>query len=152
MNICQIIGEIGEHAVHKYFKSTRSEDWYDPKKDGMIGDESYEVKTFRLNDFTNSFWVGQNKTNTMWDKVQNVDKLFFVKVPESENELATLYFCKEHKSCWFLTKTNKGLPIRAFPFTNCEEVCKLSKEHSLELLENSKTISTHKRFPTKRYA
>jgi hypothetical protein len=146
MNIKQLIGEIGEVAVQKYFDTIRSENWYDPVKDGMMGDQTYEVKTFRLNYKTKSFWLGQNRSKSMWDKVQNVDKLFFIKVPESETELATLYFCKDHKTCWFNTQRNDGTPIRAYPLSGCEEICKLDLNQSKELLNYSKELSTHARF------
>ena len=140
------IGNIGEVAVQRQFNSDRSEDWYDPEKDGMIGDQTYEVKTFRLNNGTNSFWVGQNATNTQWSKIENVDRLFFIKVPEYKDELATLFECHDHRKCWFREKTNKGLPIRAFPITSCEELSKLTPEESIELYNNSKKLSKHKRF------
>lgn len=145
-NIRIDIGEIGEQVVQRHFNSSRSENWYDSEKDGMIGNQTYEIKTFRLNNKTKSFWVGQNKTKTQWDKIQNVDRLFFVKIPENENELAVLYECHDHRECWYLTERNDGTPIRAFPLTNCEELDKLTLEESRILYENSKKISTHKRY------
>ena len=135
------IGNIGEVAVQRHHNSDRSF-WHDSKKDGMIRDRSYEVKTIRLNNGTKSFWIGQSQ----WKKIENVDKLFFIKVPEFEDELAILLECNDHRKCWFNAKTNKGLPMRAFPITSCKEIAKLTPEESIQLYDNSKKISKHQRY------
>jgi hypothetical protein len=140
-----IIGSIGETAVERLLFATRSEDWYDSKKDGIIGHMTYEVKTFRLNGKTKGFWLGENKSLTMWNKVDNVDMLFFIKVPENADELANLYLCIDHKNCWNLTRRNDNTPIRTYPINKCLFLSSLNEEESKIIYENSMSISVHKR-------
>ena len=139
------IGNIGEEAVQRFLKANRSEDWYDSEKDGTLGDMTYEVKTFRLNGKTKGFWLGENKTKTMWKKVDNVDMLFFVMVPESADELASLYLCIDHKNCWKMTYRNDGTPCRTYPIGKCLHLFSLPKAQSKTLYQNSMNISIYKR-------
>jgi SRSO17 transposase len=141
------IGNIGEEVVNNFFiNAIRSKDWYDSKKDGCIGDMTYEVKTFRLNNKTKSFWVGQNKTQTMWNKLDNVDLLFFIKIPESKNEKSILYLSTDHKNSWKMFYKNDGTTCRGYMLNKCLPLTEISIELSNILLENSKSISNHRRF------
>jgi hypothetical protein len=86
-------GELGEQIVEEHFKhAERSDDWYDSEKDGTIKDKTYEVKTFRLNNRDQGFWV----ESSQFRKLDNVDILYFVKIPESLEEGATIYECLNH--------------------------------------------------------
>ena len=145
-DIRRLIGEIGEAAVARKFAATRAEDWYDPSKDGQIGELNYEVKTMRLNYKTMSFWVGQNKTKTQWDKIDSCDALIFVRIPEKESELAGMYLCIDHKNSWFKAYNNQSVAVKAYPLKRCLKVADLSREESLTLFKNSCTISEHSRF------
>lgn len=142
-----IMGDIGEKAVERLLKTQRAEDWYDSEKDGSIGGMTYEVKTIRLNGKTKSFWLGENKTKTMWKKVDGVDMLFFVKIPETEDEMASIYLCIDHKNCWVKQRRTDGEGVRAYPVSKCLRLFSLGKRESRTLLEHSKKISTHGRNP-----
>ena len=88
-------GEIGEQLVEEFFpKAERTDDWFDSKKDGTIREKTYEVKTFRLNNRDQGFWV----ESSQFTKLDNVDILYFVKIPESLSEGATIYECIDHKN------------------------------------------------------
>jgi hypothetical protein len=140
-----IIGNIGEKAVESAFKTRRSDDWYDDNKDGTIGGMTYEVKTFRLNNKTKGFWLGENKTRTMWKKVDNVDMLFFVMIPESETESAAIYLCIDHKNCWEKARRNNGEGVRSYPLSKCLQISTIGTRWSKTLYEHSIKISTYRR-------
>lgn len=142
----ELIGELGEQVVQEYLNSTRSDYKYDPVKDGTFQDLIYQVKTIRLNHKTRGFWIGDNKTKTLWKNLDNVDMLFFIKVPEKEEELATLYMCPNHQKNWVKEFRNDGTGVRSYPLTKCVPLCIVSKERSKVIYENSIKISTHKRF------
>lgn len=143
----QFIGDIGEQVVQEFFNSNRSEDWFDSEKDGTVSGMTYEVKTFRLNFSTRGFWLGQNKSKTMWKKVDEVDMLFFIRIPEREAELASLYLCIDHRNCWTKQYRNDGTGVRCYPLNRCIKLCTLSPERSIKLYENSIKISSHERKP-----
>lgn len=138
----ETIGDVGEVAVQEFFNSERSKWKYDPQKDGMIGKLKYQVKTIRLNHKEQGFWIGQNKTKTMWGNIDKVDMLIFVRVPETEDELATIYLCINHRDCFRMTARNDGIPIRCYPLTNCVELGKVSPDRSYKIYQNSKQIRT----------
>lgn len=141
------IGNLGEEVVKNFFiNATRTSDWFDSTKDGNIGELTYEVKTMRLNIKTKKFWVGQNKTNSMWNKLDGVDLLFFVKIPESETENAILYLCIDHKNSWQMCYRNDKTPCRGYMLEKCIPLLLLDDVKSNYLLEHSKSISKHRRF------
>lgn len=141
-----IMGDIGERAVARKYNATRAEDWYDPTKDGEIGELKYEVKTMRLNYSTMTFWVGQNKTKTQWKKINDCDALFFVRIPEKKTERAGMYLCIDHKNSWVKAYRNDGVAVKAFPLKKCIKIADLTEEESLTLFNHSCTISEYKRF------
>ena len=142
-----IIGDIGEKAVERLLNTQRTDDWYDTEKDGICGDMTYEVKTFRINNKTNGFWLGENYSKTMWKKVDKVDMLYFIKIPESKNELASIYLCINHKNCWVKAYRNNGEAVRSYPISKCIHLFDLSKQESFTLLKHSEKISTYRRVP-----
>jgi hypothetical protein len=142
-NIKRSAGEIGENIVLEFFKGAiRTSDWYDNKKDGTINGMTYEVKTIRLNHSTQSFWIDKSQ----WQKCDDVDLLFFVKIPESTEEPAKLYLSINHKDRKSTTHTSKGYICRKYPLTECIPLCMINDNRAQELLEYSAALSTHKRF------
>ena len=139
-----IIGDIGEKAVERLLKTQRAEDWYDSEKDGTIGGKTYEVKTIRINNKTKGFWIGENYSKTMWKKVDGVKMLFFVKIPDTEDELASVYLCLDHKNCWVKAYKNSGEGVRSYPISECLRLFSLGKRESRTLLEHSNKISTYR--------
>jgi hypothetical protein len=137
------MGNIGEKAVERLLETTRSDDWYDPEKDGTQGDKTYEVKTHRLNGSTNGFWISENQSETMWKKLDGVDFLYFIMVPEEQDELAPLYICHDHRNCFKLIE-NKGVQFRSYPVAKCETLGYLTKKESRTLYDLSKKISKFK--------
>lgn len=136
-------GDIGEIAIQRHFKAMRSDDWYDSEKDGVLpSGQTYEVKTFRLNFSTLGFWVDESQ----WQKLDDVDVLFFVRVPEKEDELARAYVCLDKNTCYTREQTNSGQKVRNYPLTNCLEQFSLYEEESKTIFENSKKLAKHNRF------
>jgi hypothetical protein len=141
----ETIGAIGEIIVDHFLEdASRTDDWYDQDKDGTIGSQSYEVKTFRLNFKTQGFWVDESQ----WRKVDEVDNLFFVRVPESKTEAAKLYLCEDHKNpeVYEETKTNGGRPVRSYHLKYCREIAVIPEDVSNILYEKSVGISKWSRF------
>lgn len=134
------IGKIGEDLIQSFFDSDKTRDWYDNEKDGNIGKFKYEVKTIRLNESTQSFWIDKSQ----WTKVHNVDLLFFVRVPIGE-ENAAAYLCINHKDCFKTIDTKYGTQIRAYPLTSCLKLFNIDNDVSRNLCEMSKQISSYKR-------
>jgi len=72
------VGDIGEQLVAEHFKhAERTDDWFDSEKDGTLKDKTYEVKTFRLNNNDQGFWVDSSQ----FRKLDNVDILYFAYEP-----------------------------------------------------------------------
>lgn len=135
------IGRIGEGLVDEFFEAaTPTDNWYDSKKDGMINRMTYEVKTLRLNYKHQGFWMPENQ----WKKLDSVDLLFFVKIPEFIAEGATLYFCANHRTSWRELKHNDK-NLRCYPLENCLPLMTARDDRVAELLESSKSISTYGR-------
>ena len=137
------IGEIGEEIVSELLAgSERTDDWYDSKKDGVYNEMTYEVKTFRLNHKTKSFWVDK----TQWRKVDQVDMLFFVKVPEHLDEELKVYLCINHKNCWKHYYKNDGTMVRGYPLTSCIPYGSIDDDRATVVYENSIASSKHGRY------
>lgn len=136
-------GEIGESIVLEFFgDAVRTHDWYDDKKDGTIHGMTYEVKTSRLNYSSKSFWIDSKQ----WPKCDGVDLLFFVKIPEKEDDGIVLYLSINHKAKKSLAYPSDGRICRKYPLTECIPLCTITDSRVQELLEHSKAISKHKRF------
>lgn len=136
-----LIGEIGEQLVNEYYdRAVRSNDWFDSKKDGMIDNLTYEVKCLRKNFKTNGFWIPQNQ----FKKLDSVDLLYFIKVPEQESDGLGLYLCTNHLTN-FESFSWKGKSMRNYPFTKCMLLDIIHDERVKKVLEHSMTISTYKR-------
>lgn len=143
LDVKRSAGEIGEQIVSDFFKDARrTNDWYDDKKDGTINGMSYEVKTNRLNHSTQSFWIDKKQ----WPKCDGVDLLFFVKIPEKEEDGIVLYLSINHKNKKSLAYPSDGRICRKYPLTECIPLCIINDNRVQELLEHSKAIAKHKRF------
>tara|TARA_B100001094_G_scaffold294151_1_gene314561 strand:+ start:224 stop:640 length:417 start_codon:yes stop_codon:yes gene_type:complete len=83
------MGYAAEQLVFKYYNGVQSTDKYDSKKDGMIGDETAEVKCQNRHPF------GYFTVNKAWKnqvpKCKSVDRLFFVEYDNSPD--AMLWEC-----------------------------------------------------------
>lgn len=142
-DVRQSAGEIGESIVLEFFRdAVRTHDWYDDKKDGTIHGMTYEVKTMRLNYSSQSFWIDKKQ----WAKCDGVDLLFFVKVPEKEEDGILLYLSINHKNKKSLAYPSDGRICRKYPLTECIPLCTIRDSRVQELLEHSKAISKHERF------
>lgn len=118
------LGELGESIIKQFFPlAERSEDWFDNEKDGNIGDLRYEVKTAQLNVRDQGFWMSQNKTNTLWDKLDGVDLLFWVRVPGWRDRVPIdeleVYMSVDHRKSWKYSFRNDGVKVRNYPLTKC---------------------------------
>lgn len=143
LDVKRSAGEIGEQIVSDFFQDARrTNDWYDDKKDGTINGMSYEVKTNRLNHSTQSFWIDKKQ----WPKCDGVDLLFFVKIPEKEEDGIVLYLSINHKNKKSLAYPSDGRVCRKYPLTECIPLCIINDNRVQELLEHSKAIAKHKRF------
>jgi hypothetical protein len=139
----QSVGKIGEQAVLEFFEdAVRTDDWYDSEKDGTINGMTYEVKTSRLNLSTKSFWIDKKQ----WHKCDNVDLLFFVKIPEKECDGIILYLSVNHKEKKALTYVSDGRVCRKYPLTECLPLYIIKDSRVNAILEHSKLISKHERF------
>lgn len=138
-------GEIGEQLIEEQFpKAERTDDWFDSTKDGTIREKTYEVKTFRLNNKDQGFWVDSSQ----FRKLDNVDILYFVKIPESLEEGATIYECIDHKSedAYEPFKLGPIKQMRCYFLDNCKKIANIRDERTDALYHNSVSMSKHKRF------
>lgn len=137
------IGKIGEQIVVELLLGAESADnWYDREKDGTYKGMKYEVKTIRLNNKTQGFWIDSSQ----WRKLDGVDVLFFVKVPESLEEGLQVFICMNHTRCWHTERTNSGAEMRCYPLTYCIPYGTIKDSRSVKAYENSKAASNHGRF------
>lgn len=137
----KLMGDIGENAVARFTNGLLSENRYDHKKDGLInGHITFEVKTQRLIHMKKAFWIEPSQ----WNKLDGVDLLYFVKVPEKDGEQATAYLY--YDTSVFNTIKHEGKTLREYPLTNCLFQFILGDEESSLLLKYSKEISTVPRF------
>ena len=79
------MGFLAEQLVFDYYSGEQSTDKYDSKKDGMILDETVEVKCQNRHPF------GYFTVNTAWKnqvpKCKSVDRLFFVEYDNSPDAI-----------------------------------------------------------------
>ena len=134
-------GAIGENLVADFFPfAHKTDDWYDRVKDGFIGNLRYEVKTLRLNKKYQGFWIAENQ----FQKLDNVDVLIIVNIPETADEQAILYLFNNHKNenSYYQFKYN-AKSMRNYKLINCIALCIINKETSKELYEHSKKMRTY---------
>jgi len=134
------VGDLGEQIVQSHYGSVRA-DWFNNKRDGHIGMLSYEVKTMRLNHKTNTFWIDESQ----WKKVDGVDILFIVEIPEHIKDPAVLYLCVNHKTAYTNAPLGKDF-IRGYYKDACLPITETTGELAEQLYNGSVQISKHKRF------
>lgn len=136
------IGEIGEQLVNEFYnRAVRTDNWFDDRKDGMISHLTYEVKTFRLNFKTQGFWVDESQ----FKKLDGVDLLFFVKVPERIEDGLSLFLATNHHT-QFESFTHRDKRMRSYPLAHCWELGRVEDERVNIVYENSISISKFKRY------
>jgi hypothetical protein len=138
-------GELGEQLVEEHFKhAERTDNWFDSEKDGTIKEKTYEVKTFRLNNKDQGFWVDSSQ----FRKLDNVDILYFVKIPESLDEGATIYECMNHtgEDAYEPFKLGPIKQMRCYFLDNCKFIANINDERTNTIYENSISMSKWKRY------
>jgi len=138
-------GELGEQLVEEHFKNAqRSDNWFDSEKDGTIKEKTYEVKTLRINNRDQGFWI----ESSQYTKLDNVDILYFVKIPESEDEGATIYECINHKDpdVYENFVIGKFKQMRCYFIDNCELIVNIKDERTDTIYQNSIKMSKWNRF------
>jgi len=139
------VGDLGEQLVAEHFKhAERTDDWFDSEKDGTIKDKTYEVKTFRLNNKDQGFWVDSSQ----FSKLDKVDILYFVKIPESKDEGATIYECINHtsKDAYEKFKLGQFKQMRCYFLDNCKFIANINDERTNIIYEHSISMSKWKRY------
>ena len=138
-------GELGEQLIAEHFKhAERTDDWFDSEKDGTLKDKTYEVKTFRLNNKDEGFWVDSSQ----FTKLDNVDILYFVKIPESKEEGATIYECINHtsKDAYEGFILGQFKQMRSYHLDNCKFIANINDERTDMIYEYSVSMSKWKRY------
>lgn len=106
------MGYLAEQLVFEYFKGIQSTDKYDSKKDGMIGNETAEVKCQNRHPYgyftVNSAWKNQVP------KCKTVDRLFFVEYDNSPD--AMLWECIDRNNTKEII-TRDGRRMVAWPIS-----------------------------------
>lgn len=89
------IGKSGEALIKSLLKREKkvveSTHWFDPEKDGIVDEKTFEVKTLMENYAYNGFILGSSQ----WKKCEQVDRLFFLRIPEP-NAPIRVYECPKN--------------------------------------------------------
>ena len=111
------MGFLAEQLVFDYFSGEQSTDKYDSKKDGMIFDETAEVKCQNRHPF------GYFTVNTAWKnqvpKCKSVDRLFFVEYDNSPD--AILWECIDRNDTKEIT-TRDGRVMCGWPISKMKMI------------------------------
>jgi len=111
------MGFLAEQLVFDYFSGEQSTDKYDSKKDGMILDETVEVKCQNRHPF------GYFTVNTAWKnqvpKCKSVDRLFFVEYDNSPD--AILWECIDRNDTKEIT-TRDGRVMCGWPISKMKMI------------------------------
>ena len=111
------MGDIAEKLVFEYFNGEQSTYKYDSKKDGMVGDETVEVKCQNRHPF------GYFTVNTAWKnqvpKCKSVDRLYFVEYDSSPD--AILWECIDREDTKEIT-TKNGRVMCGWPISKMKMI------------------------------
>lgn len=133
-------GNSGEELVLQCYPQAKRGDWYDAKKDGTIDENTYEVKSQRLNIKYQGFWIDQNQ----FKKLDGVDLLFFVQIPETSNDSVKLFLAPNHTKT-YQTKTRPTGEYRIYPLNKCLQIREFADKSTIdEFYEPSKELRTYK--------
>ena len=107
------LGDFGEQLASEALNATRSDNWYDMKKDMTLNEslEEAEVKTQNRHKFRNEFTVNIMYKNQV-EKCCNVKRLFFVEYDETDS--IKIWECTDRKYNIFSTRDGRlmaGWPI-----------------------------------------
>ena len=133
-------GNSGEKLVCHCYPQAKRGDWYDDKKDGTIDKNTYEVKSQRLNIKFQGFWIDQNQ----FKKVDGVDLLFFVQIPETNNDSVKLFLAPNHTKI-YQTKIRPAGEYRIYPLNKCLLIKEFTNKVVIdEFYKPSKKLRTYK--------
>lgn len=116
----EIVGSLGEKIVRSQMedlglKVFMSEDKYDRVKDMVVENETVEVKTLTPIKKETAFCMDKSQ----WKKLDNVDRLFFVEIPDYPNPVVVYEATKKY----FFTKPFKGEIARFYPKEHMRKFC-----------------------------
>jgi hypothetical protein len=134
------LGALGEALVKDTFEWLglqvyMSEDRYDTVKDMIVDNESIEVKTLTPIKKSNSFCMQQSQ----WNKLDNVDRLFFIEVPDYGNPIIIYEAVKKY---YFTDSFNDGIIKRFYPKQNMR-IFRILRDEELEKQFRNYSDSTY---------
>lgn len=123
------IGNIGEILVREYLTELghhvlMSENKFDSVKDMTSDGQNVEVKTLVPIKKFNSFCLGSSQ----WNKCDNADQLFFVKIPDKPEDSIMIYESIRPRKYRTLFYNNDN--CRMYPLTNLK-LCVMIKDIEL---------------------
>ena len=134
-------GNSGEKLVCHCYPQAKRGDWYDDEKDGTIDENTYEVKSQRLNIKYQGFWIDQNQ----FKKLDGVDLLFFVQIPETSNDSVKLFLAPNHTKIYQTKTRPAGGKYRIYPLSKCLLIKEFTDKSVIdEFYEPSKELRTYK--------
>ena len=136
------LGKLGENLIRdKIVGATKTDNWFDSKKDGTIGTRTYEVKTARLIHIHQGFFLDKSQ----YEKIDNVDINFYVRVPESPAQKIKYY--RYYANRWIEEIEMNGTIGRIYHIDHMDYIgIEKDPKMTMEALELSKSLSTHGRF------
>ena len=136
------LGKLGENLIRdKIVGATKTDDWFDSTKDGTIGTRTYEVKTSRLNNKHQGFFLDESQ----YEKIDNVDINFYVRVPESPAQKIKYY--RYYANRWIEQIEMNGTIGRIYHIDHMDYIgIEKDPKMTMEALELSKSLSTYGRF------
>jgi hypothetical protein len=140
-------GKLGEEIVAEKMGIKLSEDKFDSEKDGLRGKKSAEIsteiKTLRLNNFTQTLWIQKNQ----WRKCDNVDELIWNEVPENPNDpMITYQIDNKNKKAYYNKTTNKGERVRCYYKNMMTPLFDTKDERTVKIHDLSVVMSKWGRF------
>ena len=111
------MGFLAEQLVFDYFSGEQSTDKYDSKKDGMILDETAEVKCQNRHPF--GYFTVNTAYKNQVPKCKSVDRLFFVEYDNSPD--AILWECIDRNDTKEIT-TRDGRVMCGWPISKMKMI------------------------------
>lgn len=129
----EMLGSLGEKLVKAKMeemglKVSLSEDKYDSIKDMVIEGETTEIKTLVIIKTEKAFCMEKNQ----WKKLDNVDRLFFVEVPDHGKPVIIYEAVKKY----YFTKLFKGVIVRFYPKQQMRKFCVINDTNLERTLRN----------------
>lgn len=132
------LGDYGEQLAAEVLNATRSDDWYDMKKDMTLNEssEEAEVKTQNRHKYRNEFTVNIMHKNQI-EKCCKVKHLYFVEYDDSDS--IKIWECTDRKYNIFNTRDGRlmaGWPINKM--TLVKEIVDKEKASYMKSLSQSR--------------